>query len=78
MSDINEELVTMLKETNKYLRSENEKLLNQISELNQNIANLQETIDYLKRKMYGTSSEKSSKDVTTISRVVKANTQRNS
>lgn len=63
MSDINEELVTMLKETNEYLRSENEKLLNQISELNQNIANLQETIDYLKRKMYGTSSEKTSKDV---------------
>lgn len=63
MSDINEELVTMLKETNEYLKAENEKLLNQISELNQNIANLQETIDYLKRKMYGTSSEKSSKNV---------------
>ena len=63
MADINEELVTMLKETNEYLKAENEKLLNQISELNQNIANLQETIDYLKRKMYGTSSEKSSKNV---------------
>ena len=63
MSDINAELADTLKETIEYLKSENEKLLNQISDLNQNIANLQETIDYLKRKMYGTSSEKSSKDV---------------
>lgn len=63
MADLNAELIKTLKETNEYLRSENEKLLKQMSELNQNIANLQETIDYLKRKLYGTSSERSSKDV---------------
>lgn len=63
------ELVQLLKETIAYLKKENEslrkangELLGQIQELNQTAANLNETIEYLKRKLFGTSREKQEED----------------
>jgi transposase len=59
------ELVQLLKEAldqskdnNSYLRQQNEAQQNQIQELTQTIANLNETVEYLKNKIFGASSEK--------------------
>lgn len=69
MEEILRELVEQLKETIEYLRKDNESLkeqnaalLTQFSESTQTIANLQETVEYLKRKLYGSSSEKTKED----------------
>jgi len=52
------EIITLLKETNEYLKTQNENQQKQIEHLTQTIINLNETIGQLKRKMFGTSSEK--------------------
>lgn len=53
-----EELIKLLKENNEYLRTQNEDQQNQIKQLTQTVANLNETVLYLKDKLFGTSSEK--------------------
>ena len=69
MEDLQQELIKQLGEINEYLRKENSSLLEQnaalnarIGELSQTIANLNETVEYLKRKLFGSSSEKKTKD----------------
>ena len=65
MEDLQRELIKQLKETNEYLlkaleseKEEKEELSLRIGELSQTIANLNETVEYLKRKLYGKSAEK--------------------
>ena len=59
------ELIELLKDTIEYLKKENESLkeekagfLAQIQELQQTTVNLNETVEYLKRKLFGRSREK--------------------
>ena len=69
MENTQQELLKQLLETIEYLRKDNASLqeqnaalISQIRELNQTIANLGETIEYLKRKLYGSSREKKVKE----------------
>ena len=55
------ELIGLLKQTNTFLRKQNEDQQKQIQELTQTIVNLNETIHYMKKKLFGASSEKSKK-----------------
>ncbi|MEG2302594.1 MAG: hypothetical protein RSC14_06925 [Niameybacter sp.] len=55
------ELIELLKETNAFLRKQNEDQQKQIQELTQTIVNLNETVNYMKKKLFGASSEKSKK-----------------
>ena len=52
------ELIQLLKENNTYLKQQNEIQQKQIQDLTQTIANLNETVEYLKNKIFGASSEK--------------------
>lgn len=52
------ELIMTLNDTIKYLRDENTELHIRIQELNQTVANLTESVDYLTRKLYGKSRER--------------------
>lgn len=51
-------MVEHLQKENEELRKTNQEQLEQMKQLNQSIANLTETVEYLKRKLYGRSSEK--------------------
>ena len=51
-------MIEHLQKENEDLRNTNREQLEQMKQLNQNIANLTETVEYLKRKLYGKSSEK--------------------
>ncbi len=51
-------MVEHLQKENEELRKTNQEQLEQIKQLNQSIANLTETVEYLKRKLYGRSSKK--------------------
>lgn len=46
------------KETNQYFKKQNEEQQKQIQQLTQVIANLNETVEYLKNKIFGSSSQK--------------------
>ena len=68
------ELVQLLKDTIEYLKKENEnlrktngELMERIQELNQTAANLNETVEYLKRKLFGTSRERQEDDPNQLS-----------
>lgn len=69
MENLQQELLKQLGDINEYLRKENSSLLEQnaalnarIGELSQTVANLNETVEYLKRKLFGSSSEKKPDD----------------
>ena len=53
-----EERIAQLLRDNEALQKTNDQLLEQTRELNQNVANLTETVEYLTRKLFGKSREK--------------------
>lgn len=58
MAQLLKSMVEHLQKENEELRKTNQEQLEQMKQLNQSIANLTETVEYLKRKLYGRSSEK--------------------